>query len=307
MTPLYETNLPLPLHMRGKVRDTYLLGDCLLMVATDRLSAFDVVLPTPIPDKGRVLTQMSVFWLRRFEAWMPHHLISADWTAIADALRRVGVAQPDAYRELLEGRSMLVKRATPFPIECVARGYIAGSIWKEYRAAGGEHASAPVMLHGVSFPPRLRESDALPEPLFTPATKAHTGHDENIHFDQACALVGEATAQRLRELTLRLYREAHAYARSREILLADTKFEFGTDSHGRIILIDEVLTPDSSRFWDATQYQPGKPQPSFDKQFVRDYLESIGWDKQPPAPPLPPDIVEQTAQRYREALRRLTS
>ncbi|MCS7208610.1 MAG: phosphoribosylaminoimidazolesuccinocarboxamide synthase, partial [Fimbriimonadales bacterium] len=251
--------------------------------------------------------QLSVFWFRQFEAWMPHHLISAEWADIADALRRAGIAQPDAYREQLEGRSMLVRRATPFPIECVARGYIAGSLWKEYRAAGGEHADAPVVLHGISLPPRLRESDALSEPLFTPATKAQTGHDENIRFEQACALVGATTAQQLRELTLRLYREAHAYARTRGILIADTKFEFGKDAQGQIILIDEALTPDSSRFWDATRYQPGKPQPSFDKQFVRDYLESIGWDKQPPAPPLPPEIVEQTAQRYREALRRLTT
>lgn len=306
MPPLFETNLPLPLHARGKVRDTYQVGENLLMVATDRLSAFDVVLPTPIPDKGRVLTQLSVFWFRKFESWMPHHLLSAEWQDVVDALHRAGVPNPDAYREQLDGRSMLVKRAEPFPIECVARGYIAGSLWKEYRAAGGEKAESPVILHEVALPPRLVESAELPEPIFTPATKAHTGHDENISFEQACAIVGEETAHALREFTLRLYREAHAYARTRGILLADTKFEFGRDAQGQIILIDEALTPDSSRFWDAALYEPGKPQPSFDKQFVRDYLESIGWSKQPPAPGLPPEIVAQTAERYREALRRLT-
>ncbi len=306
MAPLFETNLPLPLYARGKVRDTYQVGDHLLMIATDRLSAFDVVLPTPIPDKGRVLTQLSVFWFRKFEAWMPHHLISAEWHDVAQALREAGIAAPEQYREQLEGRSMLVKRAEPFPIECVARGYLAGSLWKEYRAAGGERAEAPVVLHGISLPPRLRESDALPEPIFTPATKARTGHDENISFEQATALVGAEVATLLRDYTLRLYREAHEYARTRGILLADTKFEFGKDARGQIILIDEALTPDSSRFWDATHYAPGRPQPSFDKQFVRDYLESIGWNKQPPAPALPPEIVEQTAARYREALRRLT-
>lgn len=306
MSPLFETNLPLPLYARGKVRDTYQVGDHLLMIATDRLSAFDVVLPTPIPDKGRVLTQLSVFWFRKFEAWMPHHLISAAWEDIADALRTAGIPQPEVYRAMLEGRSMLVKRAEPFPIECVARGYLAGSLWKEYRAAGGAERDTPIILHGIPLPPRLRESDALPEPVFTPATKAHAGHDENISFEQACALVGEAVATQLREVTLRLYREAHAYARTRGIILADTKFEFGRDATGQIILIDEALTPDSSRFWDAAQYQPGRSQPSFDKQFVRDYLESIGWNKQPPAPALPPEIVEQTAERYREALRRLT-
>ncbi|MCX7993784.1 MAG: phosphoribosylaminoimidazolesuccinocarboxamide synthase [Fimbriimonadales bacterium] len=307
MPPLFETNLSLPLHARGKVRDTYDLGDCLLMVATDRLSAFDVVLPTPIPDKGRVLTQLSVFWFRKFESWMPHHLISAEWSDIANTLRRVGIPDPEAYRAQLEERSMLVKRASPFPIECVARGYLAGSLWKEYRAAGGATADAPILLHGISLPPRLAESAELPEPIFTPATKAHTGHDENISFVQACALIGTETASLLRDYTLRLYREAQAYARTRGILLADTKFEFGLDADGRIILIDEALTPDSSRFWDAALYAPGQPQPSFDKQFVRDYLESIGWDKQPPAPALPDDIVAQTAERYREALRRLTA
>lgn len=304
MTPVFETDLPLPLHARGKVRDTYALGDALLMIATDRLSAFDVVLPTPIPDKGRVLTQLSVFWFRRFESWMPHHLISADWADIAAALEEAGL-NPDAYRATLEGRTMLVKRATPIPIECVARGYIAGSLWKEYRAARAAAHGDTVLLHGLTLPADLQESSPLPEPLFTPATKAQAGHDENISFEQACALVGHDTAHLLRDYTLRLYREAHAYARTRGILLADTKFEFGYDDSGQAMLIDEALTPDSSRFWDAAHYQPGTAQPSFDKQFVRNYLESIGWDKQPPAPALPETIVAQTAARYREALRRL--
>lgn len=304
MTPLFETQLPLPLHARGKVRDTYALGDALLMIATDRLSAFDVVLPTPIPDKGRVLTQLSAFWFRRFEAWMPHHLISAEWAAIADALAQAGL-NPDAYREMLEGRTMLVKRATPLPIECVARGYIAGSLWKEYRAAREQSGDATVHLHGLALPADLQEASPLPEPIFTPATKAHTGHDENISFEQACAIVGRETATHLRDCTLRLYRAAHEYARTRGIILADTKLEFGYDAQGQIMLIDEALTPDSSRFWDAAQYRIGSSPPSFDKQFVRDYLEAIGWDKQPPAPALPDTIVAQTAARYREALQRL--
>jgi len=304
MSLVYETDLPLPLHARGKVRDTYALGNALLMVATDRLSAFDVVLSTPIPDKGRVLTQLSVFWFRKFESWMPHHLISAEWVDIASALVQAGL-NPDAYRELLDGRTMLVKRATPIPIECVARGYIAGSLWKEYCTARERARGDAVALHGLTLPPDLQESSPLPEPLFTPATKAHAGHDENISFEHACALVGRETATLLRDYTLRLYREAHAYALTRGIILADTKFEFGYDATGQVILIDEVLTPDSSRFWDAAQYQIGKSQPSFDKQFVRDYLESIGWNKQPPAPPLPDEIVAQTAARYRSALQRL--
>ncbi len=304
MTPLFETQLPLPLHARGKVRDTYALDDALLMIATDRLSAFDVVLPTPIPDKGRVLTQLSAFWFRKFESWMPHHLISAEWAAIADALAQAGL-NPDAYRNMLEGRTMLVKRATPLAIECVARGYIAGSLWKEYRAAREQSDGATVRLHGLELPADLQEASPLPEPIFTPATKAHAGHDENISFEQACAIVGRETATHLRECTLRLYRAAHEYARTRGLLLADTKFEFGYDAQGQIMLIDEALTPDSSRFWDAAQYRIGSSPPSFDKQFVRDYLEAIGWDKQPPAPALPDTIVAQTAARYREALQRL--
>ncbi|GBC93431.1 Phosphoribosylaminoimidazole-succinocarboxamide synthase [bacterium HR15] len=300
-----ETQLPLPLHARGKVRDTYRLDHALLMITTDRLSAFDVVLPTPIPDKGRVLTGLSAFWFRRFESWMPHHLISTEWDAIAEALRNAGIAEPEAYRSLLEGRTMLVKRAQPFPVECVVRGYLAGSLWKEYVDTGGTTSSASIELHGIRLPSGLRESDRLPEPIFTPATKAQVGHDENISFEQVVTMIGEEYAHRLRELSLRLYLEAVEYALPRGIIIADTKFEFGLDSEGHILLIDEVLTPDSSRFWDATLYQPGRSQPSYDKQFVRDYLESIGWNKQPPAPPLPPEVVQKTAEKYREAYRRL--
>ncbi len=306
ISTLMETQLPLPLHARGKVRDTYRLDDALLMVTTDRLSAFDVVLPTPIPDKGRVLTGLSTFWFRRFEPWMAHHLISTDWDAIADALRGAGIPNVETYRPLLEGRTMLVKRAQPFPVECVVRGYLAGSLWKEYVDAGGVTSDTPVVLHGIRLPGGLRESERLPEPIFTPATKAQVGHDENISFERMAQMIGEEQAIRLRELSLRLYLEAVEYALPRGIIIADTKFEFGLDSEGRILLIDEVLTPDSSRFWDATLYQPGRSQPSYDKQFVRDYLESIGWNKQPPAPPLPPEIVQKTAEKYREAYTRLT-
>lgn len=303
---IMETQLPLPLHARGKVRDTYRLDDALLMVATDRLSAFDVVLPTPIPDKGRVLTGLSAFWFRHFESWMPHHLISTDWDTIAIAMQQAGVLAVEAYRSLLDGRTMLVKRAQPFPVECVVRGYLAGSLWKEYLEAGGASSDAFVELHGIRLPGGLRESERLPEPIFTPATKAQVGHDENISFERMAQIVGDDHAHRLRELSLRLYLEAVEYALTRGIIIADTKFEFGLDSEGRILLIDEVLTPDSSRFWDAALYQPGRPQPSYDKQFVRDYLESIGWNKQPPAPPLPPEIVQKTAEKYREAYLRLT-
>ncbi|MFQ3609981.1 MAG: phosphoribosylaminoimidazolesuccinocarboxamide synthase [Fimbriimonadales bacterium] len=304
MPTVFQTDLPLPLHHRGKVRDTYLCGEHLLMIATDRLSAFDVVLPTPIPDKGRILTQLSAFWFRRLEPIQPHHMISTEWDAIAEALRSAGVADPSPYRDLLEGRSMLVRHAQPLPMECVVRGYIAGSLWKEYRQAGGE--SHPVVLHGLALPAGLRECEALPEPLFTPATKAQSGHDENISFEQACALVGRDRAEQLRHISLTLYQHASAYAKARGVILADTKFEFGLDTEGRLVWIDEALTPDSSRFWDAQLYQPGKPQPSFDKQFVRDYLETLQWDKQPPAPPLPTEIVEQTRTRYHEAYRRIT-
>ncbi len=272
---------------RGKVRDIYDAGDKLLIVATDRLSAFDVILPTPIPDKGRVLTQLSLFWFDLLRDVIPNHVLS-------------GTEFPapfDAYREELAGRSMLVRKTEPLPIECVVRGYVSGSGWKDYQATG--------QICGIALPGRLRESDRLPEPIFTPATKAATGHDENISCERAAALIGNERAQRVREVSLEIYRRAAAYAEPRGILLADTKFEFGL-LNDELIWIDEALTPDSSRFWPAAQYKPGGPQPSFDKQFVRDYLESIHWRKTPPGPELPLEVVGATRGKYREAYRILT-
>jgi len=280
-----ETNLPgyVPI-ARGKVRDVYSSGDGgrLLIVATDRISAFDFILATGIPDKGRVLTQMTLFWLDFLRDLVPNHFLNADTSMLPPEL---------------EGRSMWVRRAEMFPVECVARGYLAGSGWKDYQRTGA--------VCGIALPPGLRESDPLPEPIFTPATKAQSGHDENISFEETAQTVGPATATRLRELTLALYRRAADYARTRGILIADTKFEFGLVD-GRIVLADEVLTPDSSRFWPADQYQPGRAQPSFDKQYVRDYLESIHWNKQPPAPALPEEVARRTGEKYKEAYRALT-
>jgi len=285
-----ETNLPgVELLARGKVRDIYALGDRLLIVASDRLSAFDYVLPTGIPDKGRVLTQLTLFWLDFLRDVVPTHLLTASVDEYPDPLPR--------YRDQLEGRSMLVKRAQIVPIECVARGYLSGSGWKDYLRTGG--------MCGIQLPPGLRESDKLPEPLFTPATKAQTGHDENIPFEEAAGVAGAELAARLRDLTLGIYRRAADYAAGRGIIIADTKFEFGL-LDGELILADEVLTPDSSRFWPMETYQPGGPQPSYDKQYVRDYLESIRWDKQPPAPPLPPEVAQRTSEKYKEAYRALT-
>lgn len=277
----------LKLIARGKVRDIYDLGERLLIVATDRLSAFDVILPTPIPDKGRVLTQLSLFWFEKLSGIVPHHVISA--TDFSSDLAR--------YANDLRGRSMVVRRTEPIPIECVARGYISGSGWKDYRATG--------KICGIPLPAGLRESDKLPEPIFTPATKATTGHDENISFDQAAAQIGQPLAARLRDITLEVYRRASEFAAERGIIIADTKLEFGLD-RGELVWIDEALTPDSSRFWPADSYEPGKAQPSFDKQYVRDYLERIGWNKQPPAPALPADVVNATRAKYREAYKRLT-
>jgi phosphoribosylaminoimidazole-succinocarboxamide synthase len=283
-----ETNFSgLHLRGRGKVRDIYDLGDRLLIVATDRLSAFDVVLPTPIPDKGRVLTQISLFWFDKLKDVVPHHVISA--TDFSGALT--------PYASALAGRSMIVRRTEPVPIECVVRGYISGSGWKDYQKTGG--------ICGIPLPAGLRDSDRLPEPIFTPSTKATTGHDENISFDEAVARVGRPLAERLRELSLTLYRRAAAHAADRGIIIADTKFEFGLLGDD-LIWIDEALTPDSSRFWPADQYSPDKAQPSFDKQYVRDYLEHIAWNKQPPAPALPPDVVAGTREKYREAYQRIT-
>ena len=285
-----KTDLPgVKLHGRGKVRDIYDLGDHFLIVATDRLSAFDVVLPTPIPDKGKVLTQMSAFWFDRFKDVVPNHVVSTDVSKYPQNLHQ--------FRDQLEGRSMLVKKAKVFPVECVARGFLTGSGLKDYNKTGS--------VCGIKLPPGLRDSDRLPEPIFTPATKAETGHDENISEEQAAKIIGQDTVVRLKELTLQLYSRGVEYAKTRGIIVCDTKFEFGLID-GKISIVDEMLTPDSSRFWPADQYSPGKPQPSFDKQFVRDYLEKIGWNKQPPAPELPDDIVNATSAKYVEALRLLT-
>jgi phosphoribosylaminoimidazole-succinocarboxamide synthase len=273
----------------GKVRDVYSVGNDLLIVATDRISAFDCILPQGIPGKGRVLTQMSLFWFDFLRDTVPNHLITAEVRDYPAALRQ--------YEDQLEGRSMLVRRCRMEPIECVARGYVSGSGWKDYKQTGA--------ICGIPLPAGLKESDRLPEPIFTPASKAETGHDENISFDAVVATVGAPTATLLRDLTLRIYSKASEYAESRGIILADTKFEFGWHN-GKLLLADEVLTPDSSRFWPRADYAPGGPQKSFDKQYVRDYLETLAWDKRPPAPPLPPDVVERTAQKYREAYSLLT-
>ena len=275
---------------QGKVRDIFEFGDQLLIVATDRISAFDYVLGSGIPDKGKVLTQISAFWFERMRSIVRNHVISLDPNDYPAAVRR------DA--EILRGRSMLVTRAEPLPIECVARGYLSGSGWKDYRATGE--------LCAIRLPVGLREADRLPEPIFTPATKAQSGHDINISAEQAANLVGRSVLDRVRDLTLKLYAEGSAHAESRGIIVADTKFEFGRLPNGEVILIDEALTPDSSRFWPRDGYSPGGPQPSFDKQFVRDYLEEIRWNKQPPVPSLPDHVVMKTRDKYVEAFRRLT-
>lgn len=278
----------------GKVREVFDLGDQLLIVATDRISAFDVVLPVGIPRKGEVLTQLSVFWLERFNQTVPNHLLASGSALFRNPLL---ANLPDDRKRQLERRSMLVRKAQPLPVECVARGYLAGSGWKEYQQTQ--------TVCGIKLPAGLTESAELPEPIFTPATKAQTGHDQNISFEHAARLVGAELAGQIRELTLKLYKEARDYARQRGIIIADTKFEFGM-CNGQLILIDEVLTPDSSRFWPADQYQPGRAQPSFDKQFVRDYLETLPWDKTPPGPALPPDVIAKTSAKYIEAYERLT-
>jgi phosphoribosylaminoimidazole-succinocarboxamide synthase len=286
-TVLTSTNLPdVERISTGKVRDIYSVGEHLLIVATDRISAFDCVLPQGIPDKGRVLTRMSLFWFDYLKDVVPNHLITAEVDHYPDPLPK--------FRDQLEGRSMLVKRCRMEPVECVARGYISGSGWKEYRASG--------TVCGISLPAGLRESDKLPRPLFTPATKAETGHDENVPFEAVVKIVGRETAARLRELTLQIYARGSEYAETRGIILADTKFEFGWHNDA-LLLADEVLTPDSSRYWPRDKYAPGGAQKSFDKQFVRDYLETLDWNKQPPAPALPADVIEKTAEKYREAYR----
>jgi phosphoribosylaminoimidazole-succinocarboxamide synthase len=281
------STLPGCIPQRGKVRDMYDFGDRLLMVASDRISAFDWVLPSGIPDKGRVLTQLSRFWFDQLP--VRHHLLSSNLNDIP--------LPDDVDREALTGRSLIVRKTEVVPIECVVRGYLSGSAWKEYRQNGS--------VCGIKLPVGLRESDLLSEPIFTPATKAETGHDLNISFDEMCRLVGEETSRRLRELSLDIYRRGTETARQRGILIADTKFEFGR-LDGELWLIDEVLTPDSSRFWPANQYAPGKAQPSFDKQFVRDWLETSAWDKNSPPPELPSDVVDRTRAKYIEAFERLT-
>jgi len=291
VTALLTTNLgDTPLLGRGKVRDLYAVGDALLLVATDRISAFDHVLGTGIPGKGKILTQISLFWFELLREIAPNHIITADVSQFPASLA--------PYADQLEGRSMLVKRAAMFPVECVARGYLAGSGWKEYKASG--------TVCGIALPAGLEDGSRLPEPVFTPATKSPDGqHDENISFEATKAAVGEADAEELRRLTLAIYKKAAEHAERCGLILADTKFEFGKTEEG-IILADEVLTPDSSRFWEASAWKPGGAQPSFDKQFVRDYLESIHWNKQAPAPSLPPDVAERTQRKYLDAFRRLT-
>jgi phosphoribosylaminoimidazole-succinocarboxamide synthase len=293
--PLLETSLDdLTFHRRGKVRDVYDVGDDLLIVATDRISAFDYVLGSGIPDKGKVLTQLSAFWFERMGDLVPHHVIATDVAAFPPALRR--------HAAVLQGRSMLVRRTRPVPVECVARGYLSGSGWKEYQQSGS--------VCGVALPKGLRESDRLPSPIFTPATKAESGHDINISEEDAGRLVGRELIARLKALTLAIYERGARHAESKGIIVADTKFEFGLvgDEHPErdVVLIDEVLTPDSSRFWPQDQYEPGHGQPSFDKQYVRDYLEEIRWNKQPPVPSLPEDVVRRTREKYVDAYRLLS-
>ena len=288
---ILQTDFPdLHLHASGKVRDVYQLdNERLLFVATDRISAFDYVLATGIPHKGRVLTQISLFWFDFLSDIVPHHVITADVERYPEPLQK--------YADQLRGRSMLVQSAQMFPVECVVRGYISGSAWKEYQATG--------KVCGIELPPGLKESEAFPEPIFTPATKAVSGHDENISFARMCEILGSETSSHLRDITLRIYKKAAAYARQRGIIIADTKFEFGRTAQG-ITLADEVLTPDSSRFWPADKYAPGRSQESFDKQYVRDYLEEIQWNKQPPAPALPVNVASQTSEKYLDAYFQVT-
>ncbi|MGE5611781.1 MAG: phosphoribosylaminoimidazolesuccinocarboxamide synthase [Bacillota bacterium] len=288
-TALMQSTLPLPVR-RGKVRDVYDLGDSLLIVATDRISAYDVVMPNGIPEKGKLLTALSLFWFEKFGSQFENHLLASDVAKYP--------AQVRSYADQLRGRSMLVKKAKVVPIECVARGYLAGSGWKEYQKSQ--------TVCGIKLPAGLRQCDKLPQAIFTPSTKEETGHDINIDFDEMVRRVGAKVAQVLRDHTLQLYTAAADYAATRGVIIADTKFEFGQLPDGRIILVDEVLTPDSSRFWPADQYAPGKDQPSFDKQFVRNYLEAQPWDKTPPAPTLPDDVVAGTRKRYIEAYEKLT-
>jgi len=289
-TPILQANLPgVSLWRRGKVRDVYDLGEQLLIVATDRISAFDVVLPSGIPDKGKVLTQLSLFWFELLADVVPNHVVSADVDRYPPPLA--------GHHAQLEGRSMIVTKTEPLPVECVVRGYLAGSGWKDYKGSGG--------VCGIPLPAGLRESDRLEPAIFTPSTKAEVGHDENISFADVEKVLGKERAKEIRDVSLELYARARTHAEARGIILADTKFEFGVKD-GRLIWIDEALTPDSSRFWPRDGYEPGRGQPSFDKQYVRDYLESLTWDKRPPAPSLPQDVVSRTREKYREAFARIT-
>jgi phosphoribosylaminoimidazole-succinocarboxamide synthase len=289
--PLYESSLKgLKRIGRGKVRDIYAVNDDKMMiVVSDRLSAFDVVLPDPIPDKGRVLTELANFWFARLGHIVPNHLTGIDPESV---LKEPG------DKEQVRGRAIVVRKLKPLPVEAVVRGYLIGSGWKDYQATGA--------VCGIKLPAGLKQAQKLPEPIFTPATKAESGHDENISFERMCEIVGRPVAEKVREISVRLYREAADFAASRGILIADTKFEFGTDEKGTLVLIDEVLTADSSRFWPADQYAVGSSPPSYDKQFVRDYLETLDWNKAPPAPKLPPEVIARTSAKYREALERLT-
>lgn len=281
--------LQVPKVHSGKVREMFALDDCLLMVATDRISAFDVVLPNSIPQKGKVLTQLSAFWFEKLKSIVPNHFLSVRIEDFPAPLQN--------FRPQLAGRSMLVRKCRPLPVECVVRGYLAGAGWKEYKQTQG--------ICGIRLPAGLRESGELPKPIFTPATKAATGHDENISFEETAHILGREPAEKLREISLRLYAAGRDYAREKGIIICDTKFEFGL-SDSEVLLIDEVLTPDSSRFWPADRYEPGQSQPSFDKQYIRDYLETLEWDKTPPGPELPDPVIRATSDRYLEAFRRLT-
>lgn len=288
---VFETNLPNlgPLH-RGKVRDIYDLGKHLLIIATDRISAFDVVMPDAIPDKGYVLTQISLYWFKKKENIVPHHLVTAEVSEFPSVCQK--------YTSILDARSMLVKKTRPLPVECIVRGYLAGSAWKDYQKTGE--------ICGYKLPPGMKEAEKLPEPLFTPSTKAKEEHDVNITFEQMVSILGnEKMAQEIKEYSLTIYKQAVDIAFKKGIIIADTKFEFGLDENDKLILIDELLTPDSSRFWPKEQYQPGHPQPSFDKQYLRDYLQNINWNKKPPAPKLPQEVIMKTREKYFEALHRL--
>lgn len=289
MVAVTETKLPFKVFKKGKVRDVYDLGDKLLVIASDRISAFDFVLHEPIPKKGICLTQISRFWFDYFKDTVPSHMISAELSEFPDELKE--------FSKVLNGRSMLVKKAEVFPIECIVRGYISGSAWKSYKKER--------TVCGIKLPPGLKESDKLDEPLFTPSTKADTGHDINISFEKMIELIGRENAEKLRDLSLKLYNEGAEYTRKQGIIIADTKFEFGKIDD-KIIVVDELLTPDSSRFWPADLYEPGKPQPSFDKQYVRDYLETTGWDKNSNPPHLPKEVIEETQKKYQEAYERIT-